>query len=142
MSHAELVLLLNFDQAELYKFEQARELSISLLKEWLANYKFRDWNKTLTRGRKVDNGMRSRRAASIARKLNDTGRWHSHGYGISMDVLTRDIDLKIDDFGADRELSDAIRGYHQLFEDYSAKLGLDVAIHIDGEFMGIHGYHH
>ena len=51
---AEVAILLNFDQAALYSFEQARELSITLLKEWLANYKFRDWNKTEGRGVKVN----------------------------------------------------------------------------------------
>ena len=36
---AEVQLLLDgFDQAELYKYEQARELSITLLEEWLAKY--------------------------------------------------------------------------------------------------------
>ena len=142
ISHAEMSLLLNFDQAELYKFDQARELSITLLKEWLVNYKFRDWKETEDRGRRVTNRMRTSRAASIARKLNDTDRWHSHGYGISMDVLRRDLDLKIDDFGADHGLSRAIRGYHELFEDYLAKLGIVMAIHVDGKLVPIHFHHH
>ena len=106
---------MDFDQAELYEFDQARELSITLLKEWLVSYKFGDWTKTETRGKPVTRRMLTNRAASIARKLNDTDRWHSHGYGISMEVLRRDLGLRIDDFGANPELSKAIRGYHDLF---------------------------
>ena len=137
ISQAELSILLEFDQAELYKFDQARELSIALLKEWLVNYKFRDWKKTEGRGFEVTQQMRIDRATDIARVLNDTDRWHSHGYGISMDVLVREINLKIDDFGADKELNDAIRSYHQLFDDYSAKRGIVAAFHIDGQFLPI-----
>ncbi len=58
-----------------------------------------------------------------------------------MAVLTSEINLKIDDFGADRELNDAIRGYHQLFDDYSAKRGVIAAFHVDGKFLPIHFQH-
>jgi len=34
------ILIQGFDQGELYYYEQARELSIALLKEWLVKYKF------------------------------------------------------------------------------------------------------
>ena len=38
------LMIQRFDQAELYEYEQARELSVSLLEEWLAKYKFKNWN--------------------------------------------------------------------------------------------------
>ena len=142
ISQAELALLLSFDQAELYKFDQARELSITLLKDWLVSYKFRDWTTTEKHGIEVTKQMRTDRAACIAQKLNDTERWHSHGYGISMDVLRRDMNLKIDDFGTDQALSGAIRGYNELFEDYLAKRGIDIAIHVDGRLVPIYFQHH
>ena len=142
ISHAEVAVLLKFDQAELYKFEQARELSIALLKEWLANYKFKEWKRTEGRGATVTKQMRSRRATNIAKRLNDTDRWHSHGYGISMDILSRDMKLKIDDFGSKKELSNSIRGYHQLFEDYSTKRGIDMSLHVFGRFIAMHFHHH
>lgn len=40
------LLITGFDQAELYKYQQARELSITLLKEWLVKYKFKNWVRT------------------------------------------------------------------------------------------------
>ncbi len=54
LTTAELQLMIDgFDQAELYQFEQAKELSVRLLKEWLAAYKFKNWRTTETRKRRV-----------------------------------------------------------------------------------------
>ena len=142
ITDAEMAVLLDFDQAELYKFDHARELSITLLKEWLVSYKFGDWTETETRGKPVTRRMLTTRAASIAKKLNDTARWHSHGYGISMEVLRRDLDLRIEDFGANPELSKAVRGYHDLFMDYLSKLGGPMAMHNDGNFLPVFHHHH
>ncbi len=63
-----LLMIQSFDQAELYEFEQARELSVALLKEWLVQYKFKNWVKTQTRGRAVTQAMRQRRAESGANR--------------------------------------------------------------------------
>jgi hypothetical protein len=41
ISNAEVQILLQFDQGELYQYEQAKDLSKSLLTEWLVKYKFR-----------------------------------------------------------------------------------------------------
>jgi membrane-bound ClpP family serine protease len=84
---AEVGLLINgFDQAELYQYEQQRALSIRLLQDWLVKYKFKNWKITQTQQKSVTLAMKKKRAAEIASKLNDTKRWHSHGYGISKDV--------------------------------------------------------
>ena len=135
ISLAEVQLLINgFDQAELYLYDHHRQLSITLLKEWLCNYKFKDWKKTRTRGRRVTKAMKEARASQIARQLNNTKRWHSHGYGISMEVLSKELNLIIDDFGADEALSMKIRGYHDLLADYLLRRGHQGAVHFDGEY--------
>lgn len=126
------LMIEGFDQAELYQYEQARELSISLLKEWLAKYKFKNWKKTEGRGIRVTTQMRKRRAEEIAEELNNTERWHSHGYGISMEVLRRDLKLLINDFGQDPKLSSQIKQYHSLFYDYMIKMGRKGVIHTVG----------
>ncbi|MDO8670947.1 MAG: serine dehydrogenasease [Dehalococcoidia bacterium] len=124
LSTAEAQLLIaGFDQAELYKYEQARELSITLLKQWLANYKFKNWQYTETRKIAVTKAMKTRRAASIAESLNNTKKWHVHGHGISMDVLRKDLRLVIDDFGKIPELNEKIKDYSSLMSDYMAKKG-------------------
>ena len=127
-----LQFLSGFDQAELYTYEQDRELSVSLLKSWLAKYKFKNWIITKTSGVKVTECLRESRAEEIARILNDTEKWHSHGHGISMDVLRRDLKLKIDDYGDDDTLNAKIRAYTTLFEDYRQKMGGEAVHSLNG----------
>ena len=135
ISVAEVQLMINgFDQAELYQYEHQRELSITLLKEWLCKYKFKDWKATRTRKARVTRAMKESRARTIARQLNDTRRWHSHGYGISMEVLERDLKLQIDDFGAHPTISTKIRVYHDLLSDYMARRRTQGVIHFKGEY--------
>ena len=132
---AELVLLQQLDLAELHSFEEARELSISLLKEWLVKYKFKDWTTTETHKHPVTKELREQRAVEVAEGLmGDTGRleWHSHGRPISMETLRRDLKLKIDDFGEKAELSQAIKVYYQFLADYMGKIGVYVAVHTSG----------
>ena len=105
ISQAEVQVLLEFDQAELYDIEQARDLSIAALEEWLVEYKFKNWSTTATRGIQVTQEMKVKRARKIGKELNNTKRWHSHGYGISMDVLTKELELLIDDFGTTRNVA-------------------------------------
>jgi hypothetical protein len=127
---AEMQLMVGgFDQAELYKYEQERELSISFLKEWLTKYKFKNWKKTETRGIKVTQAMRRQRAESIARQLNNPAKWHTHGHGISMEVLRRDLQLRIDDFGANPDMSDNVKTYHNLLTDYMVKRRTNGVVH-------------
>ncbi len=132
---AEVQLLIDgFDQAELYHYEQAQALSISLLEEWLAKYKFKNWTQTDTRGLPVTEQMKKDRAAEIGRKLNDTKRWHSHGYGISMEVLRRDLDMRIDDYEVDPVRCMRIRSYYGLLNDYMMRRGAGGTIHVVGQY--------
>lgn len=133
LSSAEMAIILNFDQGDLHFFTEARELSIELLKKWLVRYKFKDWKTTKTRKKRVTLQMKKERAEEIARKLNDTKKWHSHGYGISKDVLNK-MKCLIDDLDASRELGACIREYHELFSDFMAKLGIRGVVHYYGNF--------
>ena len=136
LTNVEAQLMLgSFDQAALYKYEQARELSVALLKEWLASYKFRDWTVTETRRRKVTARMKSQRAERIARELNNIERWHSHGHGISMEVLRRDLQVKIDDYDGNPQLGKSVKDYYNLFEDYRLRQGGAVILHYPGRYM-------
>jgi Serine dehydrogenase proteinase len=123
LTTAELNYLISaFDPAELYRYEQERELSIALLEEWLAKYKFKNWKVTAGKKQKVTKAMREDRATQIGEMLNDTNRWHSHGRGITMEVLRRDLKLLIDDFDAGN-LGVPIRNYYRLLSDYQYKRG-------------------
>lgn len=140
LTTAEMAYLLEkFDPAELYKYEQAKELSISLLKEWLALYKFKNWKRTKTKGTKVTVATKRQRAEEIAEKLNDIKEWNSNGRGISMQVLRKKLKLEIEDFGEDAKLSRYIRTYYKLVRDYMAKVRSQAVIHTHGSYIPIGG---
>jgi hypothetical protein len=130
-------LIQKFDPAELYSYEQARELSITLLKQWLVQYKFKNWTITTTRKRKVTPKMRVRRAEEIARMLSEPKRWHSHGRPISMEVLRRDVKLEIEDFGSKPDCNRKLRGYYRLLVDYMSRRGHGSVIHWKGHYVGL-----
>lgn len=44
LTDAEFLILKEMDLAELRSSEQAKELTIDLLKKWLVKYKFKNWN--------------------------------------------------------------------------------------------------
>lgn len=134
ITHAELSILMEFDQGQLYSYEQARDLSISLLVEWLCKYKWKNWNTTETRARPVTDKMKRDRAKEIAKKLNDIKRWNSHGMGINMRQLRDELKLKIDDFGQPKSRRDAIRGYHGLLIDYMSKMRHLSVVHTKSGF--------
>lgn len=136
LSLAEIQLVVSgFDQAQLYMYDQARELSVTLLSDWLCKYKFKDWKKTEERALEVTDDMRKKRAEDVANQLNDTDRWHSHSNGISADVLRSELKLKIDDFG---EHADTIRQYHELLKNYSEVNGVFGVVHSLGSYLPYH----
>lgn len=133
LSPAEMAILLEkFDPAMLHFLEQARDHGVDLLKLWLVQYKFKNWSKTETHGTVVTEAMKKRRAEEIARKLNDTKKWRSHGRGISMEVVRNDLNLKVEDYGTETglaELKRCVTLYYRLMKDYMGRRGWNVVIH-------------
>lgn len=136
LNTAEAAILINhFDLAELYEYEEARELSVSLLREWLVKYKFKDWLKTQRKNQEVTIEMRKDRATEIAKKLSDPDLWHTHGRGISMDVLNQEMKLRIEDFGKNSQLNNAIRAYCGLLQDHMERMRHETVLHRRGSYV-------
>ena len=130
LTSAEYALLSKLDLAELHQYEQARNLSVELLKKWLATYKFKEWKETETEKTLVTEQMKVDRATLIANALSDNEKWFSHGRGISRDTLQgTDIKLKIDDLEANRDLQRAVREYHHCLSDYMVDRTLPNLVH-------------
>ena len=125
ISPAEIAILVRQDLAMLRFYEQARDLSIALLKEWLTRYKFNGWthHRTTNPGSPVTNEEKEDRAKEIAKLLTDNKHWHSHGRMINMNTLRNLLRLEIDDYGQDKELSQAIRLYNDTLTDYLNRQG-------------------
>lgn len=129
LTTAEYALLNKLDLGELYQFEQARELSIELLIKWLSQYKFKNWDKTETRGEPVTEDMKKKCAKEIAALLNRPERWHSHGRAIDMRTLREEVRLRIDDIEDDSDLHRHVRDYFELLRDYMHREKLYSFVH-------------
>lgn len=114
ISQAEFLILKDQDLWMLNFYEQAKELSISLLKEWLVKYKFKDWveHRTHSPWASVTDEEKKTRAEEIAKMLGDNKLWHSHWRFIGIDTLRNTIQLEIEDFYQDPELHLLIREYN------------------------------
>ena len=139
LTEAELAYLLNFDAAELYRYEQEKALSVDLLQDWLVQYKFKDWKVTEGTATPVTPEMREQRAGEVAAALQNPELWHSHGRGISMTVLTNDLKLLIDDFGKDPKLKTLVPDFYRLLKDYMAKMGHPWVIFLPGRYAPVIG---
>lgn len=101
LTNAEFLILKDFDLAELKGYEQAKELTIDLLKKWLVKYKFKNWTKKQTSGVPVTQEMKEKRAEEIADRLSDNKIWKSHGRPINIEILRDSLNLVIEDYGKD-----------------------------------------
>lgn len=129
ITNAEFLLLQGMDLAELRRYQMARQLSVRLLRQWLATYKFKDWKQTETQGRAVSPEDREQRAEEIANALMDNKRWGSHGRGIPMKRLQDELKLRIHDFGADQDLYSLVRRYFTLLTDYIVRNKVEHFVH-------------
>ena len=125
LTRAEFLILQSQDLAMLSQCEQAKALTITLLKKWLVEYKFKDWNEHRTDSAKIGQPVtgveKEERAAEIADLLGDNRTWHSHGRMIGIDTLRKDLKLQIEDFATDSSLHALIRSYNDLLTEYIAK---------------------
>lgn len=125
ISPAEFQILQSQDLARLGFYEQSKELSVSLLKKWLVEYKFKDWNvhRTTNSGTMVTKEQKEERARDIASTLSNNREWHSHGRMIGMETLQSDLKLEIEDYGKVFEQKDSIRRYCDTLTGYLERQG-------------------
>ena len=132
LTQAEFLWIKDLDLAELKQYEQARDLTIDLLKDWLVRYKFKNWNTHNTnqalKGKPVTIDEKRARATEIATELNNSNRWKSHGRPINISVLN-ELRLQIEDFTNDTPFRILIRGYSELLSDYVMTNNLPIFIH-------------
>ncbi len=133
ISKAEFLILQSIDLATLSHYEQARDLTITLLKRWLVEYKFKDWEEHMTDpeklGKKVTREEKDRRAEDIAKQLGDNKLWHSHGRMIGSSTLWNVLRLRIDDYSNDVTLRRLIRAYNDLLVEYIIRSELRSFMH-------------
>lgn len=141
LTNAEFMILKDFDLAELRGYEQARDLTIDLLKKWLVKYKFKNWIKhesdITLKGQNVTDKQKEVRAKEIAEKLGDTSKWKSHARPINIDEL-RKMKLKIQDFGEDKKFTEKIRFYYEFLRDYTGDMQVSMSPQLRNQFNFLH----
>ena len=128
LTNAEFIILKDFDLAELRAYEQARDLAVDLLVEWLPKYKFKNWNIHSSSQTPVTEEDKRNRAMEIAQNLSDNKEWKSHGRPISRVELGR-LKLQIDKLEDNQEAYKAVTAYHELMTDYVQKYSMQRFIH-------------
>lgn len=122
LSQAEFIILKDFDLAELKGYEQAKELTIDLLKKWLVNYKFKNWSTHQTNqallGQAVTIEQKEERAKEIADLLSSNNEWKSHGRPINIELLENKLKLRIEDYSTNDTIRPLIRNYYELLADF------------------------
>ena len=77
----------NISPGELKGVNHALRFAEDLVCKWLKKYKFKHWDITETRQRKVTEKMKEQTAKKIAQKLTDHSKWRSHGRSIKIKDL-------------------------------------------------------
>ncbi len=138
LTNAEFLILQGIDLALLSRYEQARDLTVTLLKKWLVEFKFRNWDKhrttPATLGQPVTAVEKQARAEEIAKLLGDNRLWHSHGRMISATTLRDKLRLQIDDYSKDDTLRRLIRDYNDLLTEYISRSDYRFFMHSKDHF--------
>lgn len=127
LTNAEFLILKDFDLAELKAYEQAKELTITLLKKWLVKYKFKHWDTFNSTKLPVSSKDKEKRAEEIAACLGDNKHWKSHARPINIEALDG-LKLLITDY-SDKEERKMIRNYHELIRDYITRFKFNFFVH-------------
>lgn len=130
LNPGDAVLLSGIDLAKLALFEQAKNLSVDLLKRWLVKFKFKDWNEHRTNnpGSPVTDNEKTERAEEIAGQLSNHKLWRSHGRNLNIERLV-ELRLEIDDYSDQDDLRDSIRQYNDLLTAHVDRNQLPVYLH-------------
>jgi hypothetical protein len=112
---AYLPILQQISPGEIQHAKNALTFAKQLVRDWLATYKFKQWNTHQSTGAPVTDAEKRARADEVASALANHTRWLTHGRSIKIPDL-EGMKLKITDYSKSPELMDAIRRYHTLLQ--------------------------
>lgn len=113
LNPALIPILQNISPGEIQHCENAQNFSKTLVKQWLATFKFKYWENHSTTGVHVSQEDKEKRAEEIASKLCKHSDWLTHGRSIKIEDFQK-MKLKITDYSEKPELDDVITRYYTL----------------------------
>lgn len=96
LNPADVVILSQITPGELNGVINSLKFAEDLVKKWLNDYKFKNWETTETTHKPVTDRMRKSRATSIAKKLSNHNFWRTHGRSLKLEDL-EELGLRIVD---------------------------------------------
>lgn len=115
LNPAYIPILQGISPGEIQNCLNAREFSQVLVREWLAEYKFKFWETHSSTGKSVTPDEKRARAAEIAEALCNHSRWLTHNRSIRKEDLEK-LRLQITDYTKTPDLDDAITRYYTLLK--------------------------
>jgi Serine dehydrogenase proteinase len=107
LSDFDLYMIAQISPGELKKVQNGLDFAKKLVIGWLADFKFKDWDKTETNGNIVDRELKLTRAEEIADELVNHGKWRTHKRSLKIEDL-EDLKLKITKIDEDPDLADIV----------------------------------
>ena len=114
LNRAYIPMLQGISPGEIQNAENALNFAKVLVTQWLAKYKFKNWNKH-SNATDVAPEERTTRAEEIAAELCDHRKWLTHGRSLKIDDL-EGMRLRITDYRQQAALEEAITRYHTLLQ--------------------------
>jgi hypothetical protein len=115
LNRAYIPILQGLSPGELQSAENALKFAKILVTDWLARFKFKNWQQHSSTGASVTEDEKRQRAEEIAGQLCDHRRWLTHSRSIKLEDLEA-MRLRITDYSQNAELADAIRRHYTLLQ--------------------------
>ncbi|MDE2645234.1 MAG: serine dehydrogenasease [Bacteroidota bacterium] len=132
LAPADLVLLRGLDLGKLALYEQARDLSVDLLKKWPVKYKFKNWTHHRTnkikKGKSVTRKEKECRAEEIAKALGNHKMWRSHGRSLDIKKL-KNLRVEIEGYSDHVKPRNLIREYNDPLTSYNDRTQTSFFLH-------------
>lgn len=132
LAPADLVLLRGLDLGKLALYEQARDLSVDLLKKWPVKYKFKNWTHHRTnkikKGKSVTRKEKECRAEEIAKALGNHKMWRPHGRSLDIKKL-KNLRVEIEGYSDHVKPRNLIREYNDPLTSYNDRTQTSFFLH-------------
>jgi len=115
LNKAYIPILQGISPGEMENAENALKFAAELVKKWLIQYKFKNWNVHSSNQQPVTQQEKENRADEIAKRLCDHSFWKTHGRSIKIKDF-EEMKVKIIDYRNDQTLNEAITRYYTLLQ--------------------------